>query len=177
MKLTKKMGLLQVYTGDGKGKTTASLGLALRAIGHGMKVCMIQFMKNSDIYGEVRLAEKMPGLTIIPVGRHDFVNLKNPEAIDIELAGAGWQKAKDIIGSQQYDIVILDEINVALSCGLLDQATVIPFLSSQKGTVEVVATGCWAPQALMDVADLVTEMKNIRHPYSKGVESREGIDH
>ena len=177
MKLTKKMGLLQVYTGDGKGKTTASLGLALRAIGHGMKVCMIQFMKNSDIYGEVRLAEKMPGLTIIPVGRHDFVNLKNPEAIDIELAVAGWETAKDIIGSQQYDIVILDEINVALSCGLLDQATVIPFLSSQKGTVEVVTTGCWAPQELLDVADLVTEMKNIRHPYSKGVDSREGIDH
>ena len=177
MKLTKKMGLLQVYTGDGKGKTTASLGLALRAIGHGMKVCMIQFMKNSDIYGEVRLAEKMPGLTIIPVGRHDFVNLKNPEAIDIELAGAGWQKAKDIIGSQQYDIVILDEINVALSCGLLDQAAVIPFLSRCKGSVEVVATGCWAPQELLDVADLVTEMKNIRHPYSKGVDSREGIDH
>ena len=173
----KKLGLLQVYTGDGKGKTTASLGLALRAIGHGMKVCMIQFMKNSDIYGEVRLAEKMPGLTILPVGRHDFVNLKNPEAIDIELARTGWEKAKDIIGSQQYDIVILDEINVALSCGLLDQAAVIPFLSSSKGSVEVVATGCWAPQALLDVADLVTEMKNIRHPYSKGVDSREGIDH
>ena len=86
MKLTKKLGLLQVYTGDGKGKTTASLGLALRAIGHGMKVCMIQFMKNSDIYGEVRLAEKMPGLTIIPVGRHDFVNLKNPAAIDVRRA-------------------------------------------------------------------------------------------
>ena len=94
--MTKKMGLLQVYTGDGKGKTTASLGLALRAIGHGMKVCMIQFMKNSDIYGEVRLAEKMPGLTIIPVGRHDFVNLKNPEPIDIELAVAGWEKANPI---------------------------------------------------------------------------------
>ncbi len=177
MKLTKKMGLLQVYTGDGKGKTTASLGLALRAIGHGMKVCMIQFMKNSDIYGEVRLAEKMPGLTIIPVGRHDFVNLKNPEPIDIELAAAGWEKAKHIIGSKQYDIVILDEINVALSCGVLDKAAVVPFLSTGKGVVEVVATGCWAPQELIDVADLVTEMKNIRHPYSKGVDSREGIDH
>ena len=94
MNLVKKLGLLQVYTGDGKGKTTASLGLASRAIGHGMKVCMIQFMKNSDIYGEVRLAEKMPGLTIIPVGRHDFVNLKNPEPVDIELAGAGWDKAQ-----------------------------------------------------------------------------------
>jgi cob(I)alamin adenosyltransferase len=177
MKLMKKLGLLQVYTGDGKGKTTASLGLALRAIGHGMKVCMIQFMKNSDIYGEVRLAEKMPGLTIIPVGRHDFVNLKNPAAVDIELAGSGWDKAREIILSQQYDIVILDEINVALSCGLLDPAAVIPFLSTSKGATEVVATGCWAPQALLDAADLVTEMKNVRHPYSKGVESREGIDH
>lgn len=177
MNLTKKLGLLQVYTGDGKGKTTASLGLALRAIGHGMKVCMIQFMKNSDIYGEVRLAERMPGLTIIPVGRHDFVNLKNPEPVDIELAGAGWDKAQEIIRSQQYDIVILDEINVALSCGLLEQAAVISFLSSGRGATEVVATGCWAPQALLDAADLVTEMKNIRHPYSKGVDSREGIDH
>ena len=177
MNLVKKLGLLQVYTGDGKGKTTASLGLALRAIGHGMKVCMIQFMKNSDIYGEVRLAEKMPGLTIIPVGRHDFVNLKNPEPVDIELAGAGWDKAQEIIRSQQYDIVILDEINVALSCGLLEQTAVISFLSSGRGATEVVATGCWAPQALLDAADLVTEMKNIRHPYSKGVDSREGIDH
>lgn len=175
--MAKKLGLLQVYTGDGKGKTTASLGLALRAIGHGMKVCMLQFMKNSDIYGEVRLADKMPGLTIIPVGRHDFVNLKQPEAIDIELAKSGWLKAKEIISSQQYDIVILDEINVALSCGLLDTAEVVPYLSACRGVTEVVATGCWAPQLLLDAADLVTEMKNIRHPYSKGVDSREGIDH
>ena len=115
----KELGLLQVYTGDGKGKTTASLGLAFRAIGHGLKVCMIQFMKNSDIYGEVRLAGKMPGLTILPVGRHDFVNLKNPEEVDIRLAHDGWEQAKRIISSQEYDIVILDEINVALSCGLL----------------------------------------------------------
>ena len=177
MKLTKKMGLLQVYTGDGKGKTTASLGLALRAIGHGMKVCMIQFMKNSDIYGEVRLADKMPGLTIIPVGRHDFVNLKQPEPIDIELARAGWEKAKQLIVSQQFDIMILDEINVALSCGLLDITEVLPFLTGNRGGTEVVATGCWAPQPLLDAADLVTEMKNVRHPYSKGVDSREGIDH
>jgi cob(I)alamin adenosyltransferase len=173
----KKMGLLQVYTGDGKGKTTASLGLAFRAIGHGLKVCMVQFMKNSDIYGEVRLADKMPGLTIIPVGRHDFVNLKNPEPVDIELAGSGWHRAMEIISSQQYDIVILDEINVAMACGLLEQQPVIEFLAAGKGKTEVVTTGCWAPQGLIDIADLVTEMKNVRHPYSKGVDSREGIDH
>ena len=171
------LGLLQVYTGDGKGKTTASLGLALRAIGHGMKVCMIQFMKNSDIYGEVRLADKMPGLTIMPVGRHEFVNLKKPEDIDIQLAGKGWETAKSIINSQKYDIVILDEINVALSCGLLAEKPVIDFLMQKHEGTEIVTTGCWAPQALLDIADLVTEMKNIRHPYSKGIDSREGIDH
>ena len=173
----KNLGLLQVYTGDGKGKTTASLGLALRAIGHGMKVCMLQFMKSSDVYGEVRLAETLPGLTIIPVGRNDFVNLKNPEEIDIKLAHDGWEQARAIIRSQKYDIVILDEINVALSCGLLEEKQVIDFLSGERGGTEVVTTGCWAPQSLIDAADLVTEMKNIRHPYSKGVDSREGIDH
>lgn len=173
----KDLGLLQVYTGDGKGKTTASLGLAFRAIGHGMKVCMIQFMKNSDIYGEVRLADKMPGLTIIPVGRHDFVNLKNPEEIDIRLARSGWEQAREIISSQKYDIVILDEINVSLACGLLEEKPVVEFLATGRGATEVVTTGCWAPQSLLDAADLVTEMKNIRHPYSKGVDSREGIDH
>ena len=173
----KELGLLQVYTGDGKGKTTASLGLAFRAIGHGMKVCMIQFMKNSDIYGEVRLAGKMPGLTIIPVGRHDFVNLKNPEEIDIRLARDGWEQAKRIIAAQEYDIVILDEINVALACGLLPTEPVVEFLRTSRGHTEVVATGSWAPPPLIDAADLVTEMKNIRHPYSKGIDSREGIDH
>lgn len=173
----KNLGLLQVYTGDGKGKTTASLGLALRAIGHGMKVCMIQFMKNSDIYGEVRLAEKMPGLTILPVGRHDFVNLKNPEEIDKQLAQGGWETAKSVIASQKYDIVILDEINVALSCGLLTEKPIVEFLSQPHTGTEIIATGCWAPQSLLDIADLVTEMKNIRHPYSRGIDSREGIDH
>ena len=155
----KELGLLQVYTGDGKGKTTASLGLAFRAIGHGLKVCMIQFMKNSDIYGEVRLAGKMP------------------EEVDIRLAHDGWEQAKRIISSQEYDIVILDEINVALSCGLLPVEPVVEFLRTGRGHTEVVATGCWAPSALIDAADLVTEMKNIRHPYSKGIDSREGIDH
>lgn len=173
----KGLGLLQVYTGDGKGKTTASLGLAFRAIGHGMKVCMVQFMKNSDIYGEVRLAEKMPGLTILPVGRHDFVDLKNPAELDIRLARAGWDKAREIILSRQYDIVILDEINVALACGLLEEKPVVEFLAGCRGETEIIATGCWAPQSLIEAADLVTEMKNIRHPYSKGIESREGIDH
>ena len=173
----KNLGLLQVYTGDGKGKTTASLGLALRAIGHGMKVCMLQFMKNSDIYGEVRLADQMPNLTILPVGRHEFVNLQQPAEVDIHLAHNGWDKAKSVIRSGEYDLVILDEINVALACGLLPVQEVVDFLTAPHEGTEIVTTGCWAPQALMDAADLVTEMKNIRHPYEKGIESREGMDH
>ena len=119
----------------------------------------------------------MPGLTIIPVGRHDFVNLKNPEPLDIQLARDGWETAKSIINSRKYDIVILDEINVALSCGLLAVNTIVEFLAQAHDGTEIVATGCWAPQALLDIADLVTEMKNIRHPYSQGIDSREGIDH
>lgn len=138
---------------------------------------MIQFMKNSDIYGEVKLAEKMPGLTVLPVGRHDFVNLKNPDPVDVELARNGWAKAREIIESGQYEIVILDEINVALACGLLEETAVIEYLKNRPRTVEVITTGCWAPAALMEIADLVTEMKNICHPYEQGIESREGIDH
>lgn len=172
-----KFGLLQVYTGDGKGKTTASLGLAFRACGHGFQVCMIQFMKDTGIYGEEKMASLIPGLTIIPCGRNDFVDFKAPAEIDIKLARGGWEKAKVAIKSQKYNIVILDEINVALYSGLLDKQEVLDFLRTQRDTTEVVATGRWAPQELIDMADLVTEMKEIRHPFSQGMESREGIDH
>ena len=172
-----QFGLLQVYTGDGKGKTTASLGLAFRACGHGFQVCMIQFMKDTGIYGEEKMAAQIPGLTIIPSGRNDFVDFKNPAAIDIRKAQAGWAVAKGAIESQAFNIVIMDEINVALHCGLLDKQEVLEFLRTQRGSTEVVATGRWAPQELIDMADLVTEMKEIRHPFSQGMQSREGIDH
>lgn len=170
-------GLLQVYTGDGKGKTTASIGLALRACGHGFKVCMVQFMKETGIYGEERLKAELPNLTILPVGRNDFVNLKSPEEIDIRMAREGWEKAKQIIRSGEYQIVILDELNVAMSCSLLPQEDVLAFLREKHDGVEIVTTGRWAPQALIELADLVTEMREIRHPFAQGIESREGIDH
>jgi cob(I)alamin adenosyltransferase len=172
------LGMIQVYTGDGKGKTTASLGLALRASGHGLKVCMIQFMKDNPKYGEVQAAHYLPNFKIIPVGRDEFVNLANPEEIDIKLARDGWELAKSILHSEEYDLVILDELNVATACKLLDTQEVIEFLQRVRGgKTEIILTGRYAPQAIIDMADLVTEMKEIRHPYAKGVECREGVEY
>jgi cob(I)alamin adenosyltransferase len=114
---------------------------------------------------------------VIPVGRNDFVNLKNPDEIDVNLAKNGWDVAKKAIRSKEYQIVILDEMNVVLSCGLLPLDEVLDFLREKHEGVEIVTTGRWAPQALLEMADLVTEMREIRHPFATGMESREGIDH
>ena len=171
------LGLIQVYTGNGKGKTTASLGLALRACGHGFKVCMIQFMKNNPDYGEMKAAHLLPGFKIIPVGRNEFVNLKNPESIDIQLARDGWELAKVVLRSREYNIVILDEINVAMACGLVDTREVVSFLQEIRGKTEILLTGRYAPAEIIAIADLVTEMCEVRHPYSQGLESRQGIDY
>ncbi|MDT8901203.1 cob(I)yrinic acid a,c-diamide adenosyltransferase [Anaeroselena agilis] len=173
----KDLGLIQVYTGNGKGKTTASLGLAFRASGHGFKVCMLQFMKDCSDYGEVKAAQYLPGFVVIPVGRHDFVDLADPAPVDIELAGKGWEQAKKTIDSGEYDIVILDEINVAMACGLLPAADVAAFLTAEKRNVEIVLTGRYAPPEIIAIAHLVTEMQEVKHPYNDGVAARQGIDY
>jgi ATP:corrinoid adenosyltransferase len=173
----KDLGLIQVYTGNGKGKTTASLGLALRAAGHGFKTCMIQFMKDCADYGEVKAAAYLPGFTVIPVGRNDFVNLADPDPVDINLARDGWTKAKEIIDSGRFDIVVLDEINVAMACGLLAAADVAAYLTAAKRQVEIILTGRYAPPEIIAVAQLVTEMQEVKHPYKDGVPAREGIDY
>jgi cob(I)alamin adenosyltransferase len=172
-----ELGLIQVYTGDGKGKTTASLGLAFRACGHGFRVCMIQFMKGSTEYGEVQAAKLLPGFKLIQSGRSDFVDLADPAPVDRQLAEDGWRLAKSVIDSGEYDMVILDEMNVALSCGLLDTAAVIDFLTTGKRRVEIILTGRYAPAAVVAVAHLVTEMCDIKHPYQQGTAARKGIDY
>ena len=174
------LGLVQVYTGDGKGKTTASLGLAFRACGHGFQVCMIQFMKDNAEYGEFKSSINLPGFTLLQVGRNDFVNLENPEEIDKKLAQDGWNKAKNAIASGKYDIVILDEINVAIACKILDVHSVVSFLTEDRMVLpkipEIILTGRYAPPEIINIAHLVTEMKEIRHNYSTGMESRQGIE-
>ncbi len=165
-----ELGLLQVYTGDGKGKTTAALGLALRACGHGFRICMIQFMKESVDYGEAKLKGLLPNFTLLQVGRNDFVNLAEPEQIDIALAQNGWHQAKEIILSGKFDIVILDEINVAMACKLLDTDSVVAFLtefcSVAQPRPELILTGRYAPKEICAIAHLVTEMREIKHPYA-----------
>lgn len=174
------LGLIQVYTGNGKGKTTASLGLAFRACGHGLRVCMIQFMKDNADYGEVKASGFLPGFTLIQVGRNDFVNLEDPEDIDCTLALQGWELAKTAILSAEYDIIILDEINVAMACNLLDVNAVVRFLTEECGTLtkkaEIILTGRYALPEIIGIAHLVTEMQEVRHFYTNGVEARKGIE-
>ena len=170
-------GLVQVYTGTGKGKTTAALGLAVRAIGKGLKVYMIQFMKGDIEYGEIATARGLENFEIIQIGRPEFVDRDNPAEIDIKLANDALDHAREIIDSKKYDIVILDEINVALDWKLLELAKVMDVIRSKPESVELVLTGRYAPEEIIELADLVTEMKEIKHPYKNGIEARDGIEH
>ena len=174
MKKTK--GTIQVYTGNGKGKTTASLGLALRAMGHGQKVFMIQFMKGSKRYGEIQIAASLKNLTILQCGRDCFVNRADPDPKDIRLAQNGLLKAKEIIQSRKYDLVILDEINVAMDFKLIAVKDVMKMLREKPKEVELVLTGRGAPRRIRELADLVSSVREVKHHYSKGVKARKGVE-
>ena len=166
---------VHVYTGNGKGKTTAALGLAMRATGHGLRVYMIQFMKGRINYGELETAKLIPNFTIKQFGRPDFVSKEQPDPEDIKLAQEGFNHAKDIIFSGEYDIVILDEINVAMDFTLLSSAPVLSLLEERPPSVELILTGRNCPREIVKVADYVTEMLEIKHPYTEGTMARKGI--
>ncbi|MFQ5712106.1 MAG: cob(I)yrinic acid a,c-diamide adenosyltransferase [Candidatus Geothermarchaeales archaeon] len=168
-------GLVHVYTGDGKGKTTAALGLAMRACGHGFRVYMIQFMKGGWDYGELRVAEKLPNFTIRQFGRPTLVDKGKPSKIDVDLAREALSHAKEVVGSGKYDIVILDEVNVALEWKLIELSEVLEMIREKPRSVELVLTGRYAPRELVEVADLVTEMREVKHPYSRGILARKGL--
>ena len=169
-------GIVLVYTGNGKGKTTAAMGQALRALGHGFKVLVIQFMKGKK-YGEVLCAEKLlPNLKIIPCGLDSFVMKDNPAPVDIELARQGLKLAKEALASKEYQMVILDEINVALDFKLIPLEEVLDLISNKPDEIDLVLTGRYAPQEIIDLADTVSEVKEIKHHYSKGIKERAGIE-
>ena len=169
-------GYVHVYTGPGKGKTTAALGLGLRAAGAGLKVYMIQFMKGRR-YSELDSAEHIANFTIVQYGRDEFVSKENPEQIDIDLAQQGFAHAREIIKNEKYDVVILDEINVAIDYNLISIDDVLKLIEEKPEKLELVLTGRYAPPELVKIADLVTEMLEIKHPYQDGVLARRGIDH
>ena len=169
--------MLQVYTGTGKGKTTAALGVALRASGYGMKTLMLSFLKDDPEYGEARAANSLPWFTLRLVGRDAFVNFRNPDPIDLKMCRDGWEEAKEAISSLAADIIILDELNIVLATQMLPTQEVVDFLKQYKSTVEIIMTGRGAPPELVAIADLVTDMSEVKHYFHKGVGSRNGIDH
>ena len=174
---TQFKGYVQVYTGNGKGKTTAALGLAIRATGYGHKVYIGQFLKGQS-YGELLSVKKFSSLiTIEQFGRKGFVHVtKDPDEEDIKRAKKGLKKCLDAMLSQKYRIIVLDEINVAVDFNILTEKEVHEFLDQKPEGVEIILTGRYAPTSFTKRADLVTEMKEKKHYYTKGVTAREGIE-
>jgi cob(I)alamin adenosyltransferase len=168
------LGLLQIYTGEGKGKTTASLGLALRAWGHGLQICVVQFMKKGDDYGEIKALRRL-GVDVFQFGSGRFVRLGKVCEEEMELAARGVDFAVAAIQSGEYDLVILDEVNVTAFFGLLDPNEVLAKVDGHEG-VEVVFTGRRAPPEFLAAADLVTVMDMVKHPYEEGVDARKGVE-
>ena len=168
-------GYVQVYTGDGKGKTTAALGLALRAAGAGLKVYICQFLKKGD-YSEIRTLEGYRDLIKVEqFGTGRFINGK-PSPEDVAAAREAVSSIKDILSAGEYDVLIMDEANVALHLGLISIDDIKDLIRSRPDHMELILTGRNAPQELMEIADLVTEMKLIKHYYDRGVPARTGIE-
>lgn len=166
---------VQIYTGDGKGKTTAAIGLAVRAAGHGMRTYMGQFMKG-QVYGELTALENHPRIVIEQYGDPQCIRREEVSRQHVRQAEDGLNRAETAMLSGDYDIVMLDEINVAVWFGLVPVDNVLDFLKKRPKTVEVILTGRNAPKAFIEVADLVTEMKEIRHYYTQGILARDGIE-
>lgn len=170
-----KKGYIHVYTGDGKGKTTAAIGLGIRATGDGLKVLMIQFMKGRR-YSELDALKQNENFTVVQFGRDEFVSKEKPEQIDIDLAQQGLAYAKETIQQHNYDVVILDEINVAVDFQLISEKDIITLLNKKPETMELILTGRYASAEIIKHADVVSEILQIKHPYQKGILSRKGID-
>ena len=170
-------GLVIVLTGNGKGKTTAAFGQALRAIGQGYKVLVVQFMKGRA-YGEFIAGEKyLPRLTIVRSGLDSFVMRENPAPVDIELAEQGFEMAAKAVASGKYDMVILDEINVAVDFKLLNLPGVINLIKNKPPAVDLILTGRYAAKEIIRLADTVSEIKEIKHHYRAGIKDRAGIEY
>jgi len=174
MKKEGGLGLIQIYTGKGKGKTTASLGLAIRAAGHNFKIAIIHFMKIWD-YGEVKSLKKL-GIDLFRYGTTELIDPKNPSPIDYEEAEKAILKAEKLIEKSDYDILILDEINVAVDFSLIPIKRVVDLLDKKPDNLELVLTGRNCPQELIERADLVSVIDEIKHPYQGGMEARKGIE-
>ena len=189
-------GYVQVYTGNGKGKTTAALGITMRASGAGKKIAFVQFMKALG-YSEQKILPTLPGVTWKTLGKPFFIAKKgsiseedlaqygdscvvfeedNPPADYVKMIGDGFAEAKEMVMSGEFDMVVLDEINCAMYFGLLDKNEVLDLMRNKPAHTELILTGRYAPDEIIEAADLVTEMREIKHYYNKGVQARKGIE-
>jgi cob(I)alamin adenosyltransferase len=168
-------GYVHIYTGSGKGKTTAAIGLGIRASGANNKVYMIQFMKGRR-YSELNKLYKLNNFDFKQFGRDEFVSKEKPEKIDIDLARKGFDHAKEIMLSNKYDMLILDELNVAVDYNLIPMNEVLKLIMNKPEKLELILTGRYAHTEFIRIADIVTEMLEIKHPYQTGIIARKGID-
>jgi cob(I)alamin adenosyltransferase len=172
-------GLIIIYYGNGKGKTTAALGVALRAIGYNHNVCMIQFIKGEWDYGELYSSNKLkPNFELIVTGKGFIGIIDDDHLIEehIQSSKNALKIAREKIGSNKYNIIILDEINYALKLNLITENEVIDLLDSKPAELNIIMTGNYLSDKILEIADLVTEMKEVKHPYKKGIKAKKGID-
>ena len=174
-----RKGLIIVNTGPGKGKTTAAMGTALRAVGNGMKVLMLQFLKGSWHYGELDAVKSFGGNWVMKQMGRGFVKVGGAETDpeDVRLVEEAWSEAEKAIQSGEWDLIILDEINYAISYNMLDPAKVVAALKAKPEQVHVILTGRSAHASIVEIADTVTEMKQVKHAYEKGVLAQRGIEY
>jgi cob(I)alamin adenosyltransferase len=171
-----KKGLVEVFTGDGKGKTSAALGAAVRAHGEGLKVYIAFFMKADYPYGEYKALDRMPNVTHVSFGQREFIDPVNIKPAEIEQAGRALAAAREAVMSRNYDLVILDEVNLAAAWKLVKLEDVLRLIKDKPEHVELILTGRKADNQLIEAADLATEMTKIKHPYDAGITARKGID-
>ena len=171
-----RKGVLLVVTGNGKGKTTSAFGTALRGLGHGFKVAVVQFMKGR-IYGELAVLRDRLGVDVYQFGRNAFVDPKNPDPLDLDLARQGLDKAWEIVRAQQHDVLILDEIIYVASYGLLPENEVLALARARPRWMDLILTGRGASAELIELADTVSDVREIKHHYKKGIESRAGMEY
>ena len=175
-KPSKAKGLVAVFTGNGKGKTTSSLGLAFRALGHGHKVCIIQFIKGSWKYGELDAAKYFPELLDFHVMGRGFTWKSDDLEKDKEVAREAWEFAKKVISENEYAMVILDELTYLPHYNIIDEQEILTVLEQKPKEQHIVITGRYASDKLIALADLVTEMKEVKHPYKNGIKAQKGFE-
>ena len=176
MVVKKRKGLVQVFTGNGKGKTTAALGTILRAAGHGLKVFIVFFMKGKYEYGEFSTLTRLPNVNLVSFGFRQLTDPANIRPAEKEQARLALAAAREAVLSGKYDLVVMDEVNVALGFNLIELDEVIRLIKEKPPNVELILTGRYADPRLIELADLVTEMVKVKHPFDKGIKARKGIE-